>query len=221
MSLMAQCSTQFLSEVWRKERASMEIHGLSYTIKSLPFLTCNMLWFIPEAKYYKNNVSPTKYDQLLSALAAVKERYILLRTRELTQLSVKVATFWQIFHSPERRSSRHCKEAGSELPCVGWAKRKIQPIEVPSAPGFDRQPSEACTAVYLCINTPGKSSASLLSLLAHFLAGEPPPGEWGSFWWAGSICALGDFQRCIHSSPTAAARENGAQTWIHMCVLNT
>lgn len=71
----------------------MGIHGLSSTIESLPFLTCNMLWFIPEAKYYKTDVSPTEYDQLLSALAAVKERYILLKTRELTQLSVKVATF--------------------------------------------------------------------------------------------------------------------------------
>lgn len=97
----------------------MGIHGLSSTIESLPFLTWNMLWFIPEAKYYKTNVSPTEYDQLLSALAAVKERYILLKTRELTQLSVKVATFWQIFHSPQRRGSRHYKEACSELPCVG------------------------------------------------------------------------------------------------------
>lgn len=75
--------------------------------------------------------------------------------------------------------------------------------------------------MYLCINTPGKSLASLLSLLAHFSAGEPPPGEWGSFWWAGSIRALGGFQKRIHSSPTAAARKNGAQTWIHVHVLNT
>lgn len=121
---MVQYSTQFLSEVWRKERASMGIHGLSSTIKSLPFLTCNMLWFIPKAKYYKNSVSPTEYEQLLSALAAAKERYILLKTRELTQLSVKVATFWQIFHSPQRRRSRHCKEARSELPCVGCAREE-------------------------------------------------------------------------------------------------
>lgn len=93
MSLMVQYSTQLLSEVWRKRRASMEIHGLSSSIKSLPLLTCNMLWFIPKMKYYKNNVSPTEYDQLLSALAAVKERYVLLKARELAQLSVKVATF--------------------------------------------------------------------------------------------------------------------------------
>lgn len=121
MSLMVQSNTQFPSEVWRKERASMGIHGLSSTMKSFLFLTSSILWFIPKAKYYKNNVSPTEYDQLLSALAAVKERYVLLKTRELTQLSVSVATFWQIFHSPQRRSSRHCKEAHSELPCVGCA----------------------------------------------------------------------------------------------------
>lgn len=134
MSLMAQYSTQFLSEVWRKERTSMEIHSLSSTIKSLLFLTCNTLWFIPEAKYYKNNVSPTEYDQLLSALAAVKERYILLRTRELTQLFLKVATFWQIFHSPQRRSSGHCKEARSELPCVGCAQEENPPHTAPLCP---------------------------------------------------------------------------------------
>lgn len=93
MSLMVQYSTQLLSDVWRKQRPSMAIHGLSFSIKSLPLLTCNMVLFIPKTKYYKNNVSPTEYDQLLSALAAVKERYILLKARELTQLSVKVATF--------------------------------------------------------------------------------------------------------------------------------
>lgn len=38
-------------------------------------------------------MSPTEYDQLLSTLAAVKERYILLKARELTQLSVKAAMF--------------------------------------------------------------------------------------------------------------------------------
>lgn len=195
MSLMAQCSTQFLSEVWRKERASMEIHGLSYTVKSLPFLTCNMLWFIPEAKYYKNNVSPTKYDQLLSALAAVKERYILLRTRELTQLSVKVATFWQIFHSPERRSSRHCKEAGSELPCVGWAKRKIQPIEVPSAPGFDRQPSEARTAVSVPVHQHTREKLSFSALIiGTFLS-------WGTSTWRMRLLLVGWEYLCLGRLP--------------------
>ncbi|KAK2523672.1 hypothetical protein Q9966_011970 [Columba livia] len=74
MSLMVQYSTQRLSEVWRKQRASMGNCGLSSSIKSLPFLTCNILWFIPKPEYYKNYVSSTKYDQLLSALAAVKER---------------------------------------------------------------------------------------------------------------------------------------------------
>lgn len=91
MSLMVQYCIRLLSEVWRKRRASLGIHGLSSSIKSLPLLTCNMLSFIP--KYYENNVSPTEYDQLLSALAAVKKRYVLLKARELTQLSVKVAKF--------------------------------------------------------------------------------------------------------------------------------
>jgi len=93
MSLMVQHSTQLLSGAWRKQRSSMGIHSLSSFIRSLPLLTCNMFWFIPKTKCYKNNVSPTEYDQLLSALAAVKERYILLKARELTPLSVKVAMF--------------------------------------------------------------------------------------------------------------------------------
>lgn len=105
MSLMVQYSTQLLSEAWRKQRASMGNHGRPSSIKSLPLLTRNILWFIPKPEYYKNYVSSTEYDQLLSALAAVKERYVLLKARELTQLSVEVATFSQIFHSSPRPCS--------------------------------------------------------------------------------------------------------------------
>lgn len=193
MSLMAQYSTQCLSEGWRKERASMGIHGLSSTIKSVPFLTCNMLWFIPEPKYYKNNVSPTKYDQLLSALAAVKERYILLTTRELTQLSVEVATFWQIFHSPQRCSSKHRKEARSELPCVGCARGENPTYTAPLCSWLWQAAPSPAVSVPVHRHTREKLGFSSL-IIGTFLS-------WGASTWRMRLLLVGWEYLCLGRLP--------------------
>lgn len=104
--------------------------------------------------------------------------------------------------------------------CHVWDvhKRKILPIQLPCALGFDREPSEAGTAMNVPVHQHTREKLGFSSvIIGTFLS-------WGASTWrmrlllAGNICALGDFQKHIHNSPTAAARENGAQTQIHVCV---
>ena len=217
---MVQYSTQLLSEGWRKQRASMGIHGLSSSIKSLPLLTCNMLWFIPKTKYYKNNVSPTEYDQLLSALTAVKERYILLKARELTQLSVKVAMFWQIFH-PSPRPDSSTLQGSTQWIChmQDVHERKTLSVWLPRALGFDRQPSEAPTAVNVSVHWHAGEKLCFSSVInGTYLS-------WVASTWRmrAPSCGLGKQYLCLRRLPKmhpqltySSCQKKRAQTWIHV-----
>lgn len=200
----------------------MGIHALSSSIKSLPLLTCSMLWFIPKTKYYKNNVNSTEYNQLLSALAAVKERYILLKARELTQLSAKVAMFWQIFHLTPRPCSSTLQGSTQLIYHMQDVhKRKALSVWLPHALGFDRELSETPQKwLYPHMDMLRKSSVSLQWLMVHssdrYLHTENE----------GAPCGPGKQYLCLgqllkmHPQPTnSSCQKKGAQTWIHtrMC----
>lgn len=160
-----------------------------------------MLCIIPKTKYYKNNVSPKEYDQLLSALAGVKERYILLKARELIQLSVKVAMFWQIFHPSPRPGSR-ALWGSTQWIChmQDVHKRKTLPVWLPHALGFARQPSEAPTAMNVSVHQHAREKTSLQSLKVHIALRWPPPGEYEE-----PSCGLGKQCLCLRRLPKNAS----------------
>lgn len=163
----------------------MGIHALSSSIKSLPLLTCSMLWFIPKTKYYKNNVNSTEYNQLLSALAAVKERYILLKARELTQLSAKVAMFWQIFHLTPRPCSSTLQGSTQLIYHMQDVhKRKALSVWLPHALGFDRALRDT-TEVTVSTHWHAKEKLCFSSVINGALLRQVSPHrEWGSSLWA-------------------------------------
>lgn len=170
---MAQYSTLHILEIWRKWKAPKRIHGLSSSVKSLPLLTCSMLWFIPKTKHYKNIVSSAENHQLLSTLAAVKERYMLLKAGELTQLSVKVAMFGQIFH-PSLILGSSTSQGSTQLICPvqDACKRKALSVQLLHPLVFDRQASDAPQKwQYPCIDIWQGSSVSPQPVMVHISTG--------------------------------------------------
>lgn len=168
---MAHYSTLHISEIWRKWKAPKRIHGLSSSLKSLPLLTGSMLWFIPKTKHYKNNVSSTEYHQLLSALAAVKERYMLLKAGELTQLSVEAAMLGQIFHPSPRLCSSTSQESTQLIcPMQDVCKRKGTISAAPSCSCLWQAGLRGITEVTVSMHwhTRGKLCFSSASNGAHF-----------------------------------------------------